>query len=341
MRSLPLTFALCFCTLPPLIAAESATSHPEASAKQPLTPVVTPNPPIGRRDLRIHDPTTPVFAEGAWWVFGTGRRLLAARSDDLQTWTRLDPALRKPPAWALAVAPGNQRHHYWAPDLVRVGDLWHLYYSVSEFGKQTSAIGLATSPTLDPTDPDHGWTDQGIVIRSAEGDPYNAIDPSVLTDAEGRLWMSFGSFWRGLYLFELNPKTGLRLDPDGPVHHLAYSPQIEAPTLIRHEDYYYLFVNKGHCCRGVESTYHIEVGRSRVITGPYLDHAGRDLRDGGGRAVLETQGNLIGPGHIGIFNVEGQAWASLHFYDGTREGAPHLALRRVRWTDDGWPEIAD
>lgn len=341
MPSFTRKLAFCLCALPPVLGLGSTTPPPSEAAEQTPASSVSTTPPTGRRDLRIHDPTTPVFAEGAWWIFGTGRKLLAARSDDLQTWTRLDPALREPPAWALTVAPGNQRQHYWAPDLVKIGTRWHLYYSVSEFGKQTSAIGLATSPTLDPTHPDHGWTDEGIVIRSAEGDPYNAIDPSVLTDAEGRLWMSFGSFWRGLYLFELDPKTGLRLDPAGPMHHLAYSPQIEAPTLIHHGDYYYLFINKGFCCRGIDSTYHIEVGRSRIITGPYLDHTGRNLLEGGGRPVLATQANLIGPGHIGIFKVEKETWASMHFYDGTREGAPHLALRRVRWTDDAWPEIAD
>lgn len=305
-----------------------------------LTPFLPAEPaPPGRRDLRIHDPTTPVFAEGAWWLFGTGRLVLTARSDDLRSWTRLDPALRTPPPWAAEIALGNQRHHYWAPDLVRVGGIWHLYYSVSEFGKQTSAIALATSPTLDPTHPDHLWTDRGIVIRSNEGDPYNAIDPSVLNDADGRLWFSFGSFWGGLYLFELDPATGLRLDPTGPIHHLAYAPQIEAPTLMRHGDYYYLFINKGFCCRGKDSTYHLEVGRATTVTGPYLDDQGRDLRHGGGRPVLATQGTFIGPGHIGVFTHNGMTLASMHFYDATREGAPHLAIRRLRWNENGWPDI--
>lgn len=297
--------------------------------------------PPGRRDLRIHDPTTPVYAENAWWIFGTGRRILSARSDDLNEWTQLDPALKDPPAWANEVAPANRRHHYWAPDLVRVGDLWHLYYSVSEFGKQTSAIALATSPVLDPSHPNHFWTDRGIVLRSTSGSPYNAIDPSVLADGNGRLWLSFGSFWGGLYMFELDPATGLRLEPEGPIIHLAYAPQIEAPTLVRNGEYYYLFINKGFCCRGVDSTYYLEVGRSKAVTGPYLDDQNRDLREGGGRPVLATQGALVGPGHLGVFEHGGQFLASMHFYDATRGGAPHLAIRRLTWTSDGWPEIGE
>jgi arabinan endo-1,5-alpha-L-arabinosidase len=297
--------------------------------------------PTGRRSLRIHDPSTIVAADGAYWIFGTGKRVLAAKSTDLLAWTRLAPALPAAPAWALEIAPGNKDAHYWAPDVIKIRDRYHLYYSVSEFGKNTSAIGLATSPTLDPSSPDYRWEDRGIVIRSGADDDFNAIDPSVLLDAGGRLWMAFGSFWGGLFLVELDPATGLRLAPDSPLHHLADSAEIEAPTLVRRGDYHYLFINEGLCCRGKASTYRIRVGRSRAITGPYLDDQGRDLRAGGGREFLGTSGDFIGPGHPTILNENGREWVAVHFYDGTRDGQPTLALRRLAWTDDGWPRVSD
>ncbi len=297
--------------------------------------------PPGRRSLRIHDPSTIVAADGAFWIFGTGKRVLSAKSTDLLAWTRLGPALTEAPAWAGAIAPGNKNAHYWAPDVIKIGDRYHLYYSVSEFGKNTSAIALATSPTLDPSAPDHRWIDRGIVIRSGASDDFNAIDPSVLLDADGRLWMAFGSFWGGLFLVELDPETGLRLAPDSALHHLADSAEIEAPTLVRRGDYHYLFVNEGLCCRGKASTYRIRVGRSRVVTGPYLDDQGRDLRAGGGREFLGTSGDFIGPGHPTILHENGREWVAVHFYDGSHDGQPTLALRRLAWTDDGWPRVVD
>lgn len=297
--------------------------------------------PVGRRDLRIHDPSTLLHAEGAWWLFGTGRKITGARSPDLQSWKILGATLPTAPSWAAEVAPNNKGAHYWAPEVIRVGKRYLMYYSVSEFGKNTSAIALATSPNLDPTAPGHQWTDRGIVLRSATSDNFNAIDPSLLADADGRLWMAFGSFWGGLFLVELNPKSGLRLAPDSPLHHLAAAKEIEAATLHRRDGYYYLFFNEGLCCKGKASTYHVRVGRSRKVTGPYLDDQNRDLRAGGGREFIGTQGNFIGPGHVGLLRDGGQEWVSLHFYDGSRDGTPTLGLRRLGWTKDGWPEISD
>lgn len=304
-------------------------------------PVCAADAPVGRRDLRLHDPSTLIQdTDGTWWLFATGVQIVSAHSRDLKTWTYGDPVLAAPPPWASEVAPGNKKHHYWAPDIIQVGDLWHLYYSVSEFGKNTSAIALATSPPLDPGKPGGGWTDRGIVIRSGPGKDYNAIDPALLLD-EGKLWMAFGSFWGGLFLVELDPKTGLRLDPEAKPHRIAWSREIEAPTLYRRGEYYYLFVNEGLCCKGKDSTYRVRVGRGRAITGPYVDDQGKHLLEAGGREVLGSEGDFIGPGHLGLLKDGDQEWASVHFYDGTRHGAPHLALRRLGWTEDGWPVILD
>ena len=295
-----------------------------------------------RPPLRVHDPSTPLHADGAWWLFSTGPLLQAARSTDLRNWEKLPPALAAPPAWAHDVAPDNKRAYYWAPDVLKHGDRYFLYYSVSEFGKNTSAIGLAASPALDPKAPGYGWADRGIVIRSGPGDRFNAIDPSVLADDDGRLWMVFGSFWDGLFLVELDPATGLRLAPGSPLHRLASGREIEAATLYRRGDYYYLFFDVGLCCRGKQSTYRIRVGRSRAVTGPYLDDRGRDLVAGGGRAFLGPQGDFIGPGHAGLLrDTDGREWVSVHFYDGARNGTPTLGLRRLGWTEDGWPQVLD
>jgi arabinan endo-1,5-alpha-L-arabinosidase len=107
------------------------------------------------------------------------------------------------------------------------------------------------------------------------------------------------------------------------------------------DGYFYLFVNWGKCCRGVNSTYEIRMGRSRLITGPYLDKDGVDLMKKGGTLLLATDGAFIGPGHAGIFEEGGQFWFSCHFYDATERGRSTLAIRPLRWAADGWPVLDD
>ena len=134
-----------------------------------------------------------------------------------------------------------------------------------------------------------------MVIQSDPNCNYNAIDPGVIIDQEGKLWMSFGSFWGGIQLIELDPDTGTRIAPDSPITTLAHYDSIEAPHIYYHDGYYYLLLNWGMCCRGENSTYNMRMGRSKTITGPYLDKEGGDMLIGGGSLLLETDGIFIGP----------------------------------------------
>ena len=198
------------------------------------------------------------------------------------------------------------------------GDRYLLYYAVSSFGRNDSAIGLATNPTLDPADPKFKWSDQGLVVQSTSKDDFNAIDPAASLDASGHLWLAFGSFWSGIKMVQLDPETGKRIATNSPIYSLAFNDSIEASYIYHHDDYYYLFVNWGLCCRGTNSTYEIRVGRSRQITGPYLDKDGADLITGGGSSFLSTSGPFIGPGQSGIYSENGADWFSCHFYNGQR-----------------------
>ena len=292
----------------------------------------------GPHHARVHDPSTIVKCKGEYWIFTTGVGVSSWRSKDLSHWERGPRVFETPPAWITNVVAG-QRGYFWAPDVIRHNGQYWIYYSVSKFGVNTSAIALVSNPTLDPADPDYRWSDQGVVIQSNKGDDFNAIDPAVTQAADGRLWLSFGSFWSGIKLIELDRGTGKRLSPDSPVRSLARNKSIEAPFIFRHGDYYFLFVNWDFCCRGTNSTYNIRVGRSREITGPYLDRDGKDLAQGGGTLLLGTNGAFIGPGHAGIFEEGGKFWFSCHFYDGTQRGASKLSIRPLSWSEDGWPAV--
>jgi arabinan endo-1,5-alpha-L-arabinosidase len=291
------------------------------------------------RGIVTRDPSSVVKCKDEFWVFYTGRGIPSFHSRDLVKWEPGPPVFQTAPSWIAEAVPENKNMSYWAPDIIHLGNQYLLYYSVSSFGKMTSAIALATTPTLDPTDPAFHWTDHGIVVQSHEGGDFNTIDPSVLSDDDGTLWLSFGSYWSGIKLVQLDPQTGKRLNAQSPFSSLAYNKSIEASFLYKHDGYYYLFVNWGSCCRGVESTYNIRVGRSRKITGPYLDKAGVDMLKGGGTLLLSNHGPLFGPGHAGILNASGKSWFTSDFEGDARMGGKAtFAIMPLTWTA-GWPQV--
>jgi arabinan endo-1,5-alpha-L-arabinosidase len=287
---------------------------------------------------RVHDPSTIVDHAGAYWLFSTGPGISSHSSTDLVTWVKGPAVFQQAPTWTSNAVPGF-KGYFWAPDVALLRGRFHVYYSVSTWGKQVSAIGLVTNSTLDPNRNDYRWQDEGPVITSCEGDPFNAIDPGVFVDADERVYLVFGSFWKGIFMVELNAATGKRLAADSPPTPLAWHTQIEAPFLYRHAGHYYLFVNHGACCRGTNSTYQIRVGRSEAIAGPYVDAQERSLLNGGGTLVLESRGEWIGPGHAGIYREETREWLSFHYYDGSDSGRPKLGVRPLTWTPEGWPHV--
>jgi arabinan endo-1,5-alpha-L-arabinosidase len=287
---------------------------------------------------RVHDPSTIVRDGNSYWMFSTGVGIKSFSSTNLQDWRPGPVVLPQMPAWVRDVVP-DHRGHYWAPDLIKVGERWLLYYSVSSFGKNTSAIALASNRTLDPSNSAFGWTDGGIVTRTFRTNNFNAIDPALFQDHDQRLWLAFGSYWSGLKMIELDPVTGKRIAPDSPLHALAWNDHIEAAFLHRRGTNYFLFLNWGQCCKGTNSTYEIRVGRSDKVTGPYIDREGKGLLAGGGSLVLGTEGHFIGPGHAGIVSDGAQDWFSFHYYDGSNRGRPTLGVRKLRWDDAGWPQV--
>ena len=286
----------------------------------------------------IHDPSSIVKVAGRYYVYGTRPGILTKSSPDLVLWSNEPAVFSQPPPWTLKVAPGFDGH-FWAPDVIRVQGRYLLYYSVSAWGKQTSALGLAVNATLDTAATNFLWQDLGEVIRSTNGSAFNTIDPSAFLDRDGKLWLAFGSYWKGIFLTELDPQTGKRRHPDAPPQQLAWNHSIEAACLTRHDKFYYLFVNWGQCCQGTNSTYEVRMGRAEKITGPYRDREGNDLATGGGSPFLATTGRFFGPGHIGILDdggTNGVTQFSYHYYDAETRGRSRLAIGKMDWTG-GWP----
>jgi arabinan endo-1,5-alpha-L-arabinosidase len=227
----------------------------------------------------------------------------------------------------------------WAPDIIHVGDQFYLYYAAP--GTQPkSAVGLLVGRSLDPKSADFQWRDAGPVVWSDGIEDSNAIDPGVLLDPDGKLWLVYGSYFGYIRLVELDPGTGKRRYPERAPLNVAINS--EAPILIHHDGWYYLLVNHGSCCAGANSTYNIRVGRSRKVTGPYLDNMGIDMLEGGGKLFAGARGRHIGPGHFGLLDLgQGVQKFSLHYEaDLDRGGSSVLDIRPLLWRD-GWPVAGD
>ena len=302
-------------------------------------------------DLGAHDPSTIVEDNGSYYLFTTGSGIPCKVSTDLHHWTDNGIVVSDPPAWAATAVPDHDPGNWnWAPDVAYFNGKYHVYYSISSWGTIDSAIGLMTSPSLSsPT-----WTDGGKVAQSdaagytapeTDTTAFNCIDPAILVDDDDSVWMIFGSYSSGIIVTEINPATGLRMNPGSfEVSLLAnntgnrgWGSSIEGAFAYKHDGMYYLFVNYGGCCSGVDSTYNIRVGRSTSVTGPYFDKNGVDMRDGGGTMLLESSGRFVGPGHPGIFNDGETEWFSYHYY--TWDLWSELGLTRISWDDDGWPVL--
>ncbi|MEO7787414.1 MAG: arabinan endo-1,5-alpha-L-arabinosidase [Sphingomicrobium sp.] len=295
----------------------------------------------------VHDPSI-IAVPGGFVIASTAQEgekpglIPLRRSPDLVNWTSQGAVFSAIPAWAKEKISGTKG--IWAPDLSRTNGQYRIYYSVSTFGSNTSAIGLVTSPSLDPKDPTYKWTDQGLVIASSKLNDYNAIDPNLVTEADGHQWLAFGSFWTGLKLIAIDPATGKPAEAKPVVHAIAQRPApdaLEAPSIIHRGEFYYLFAAFDFCCRGKDSTYYTAVGRSKAIMGPYLDSKGRRMMDGYAEVVLHARFDksrrFVGPGGATVITSGNRALIAYHGYDTTKNGLPTLRIQPLGFDKDGWP----
>ena len=187
-----------------LMLAASAVCSATSSTDNMLQAPPVPQPHKGyAADVLAHDPAIAQQGD-TWYLFVTGPGITVYSSKNLKTWKAEPPVFANTPAWAREVVP-DFNGHIWAPDISFHNGVYTLYYAISAGGKNTSAIGVATNTTLDPSSPQFKWVDHGILIRSLpQRDMWNAIDPNLITDVDGTPWMVFGSFWGGLKLVRLS-----------------------------------------------------------------------------------------------------------------------------------------
>ena len=293
-----------------------------------------------QKQLLTHDPSTIVKEGTIYRYFATGMGIMSVASEDLIHWKVEKPIfeLGKHPAWIDSTVKGF-KGHFWAPDCIWMNGRYYVYYSCSTFGSAVSAIGVVSSPTLNPNASNYQWTDLALVVKSSDKKDFNAIDPSLLKDSDGKVYMTYGSFHGGIGGVEIDTLTG-KIKSGASIQKLAGGRESdwEASCLIKEGEFYYLFVNNGLCCKGLNSTYYVVVGRSKNPLGPFIDQTGRDLTAGGGTILLRTEGKYIGPGHVSLLRENGKNYTSIHYYDATDEGKPKFGILQMKFKK-GWPSL--
>ncbi|WP_238007495.1 arabinan endo-1,5-alpha-L-arabinosidase [Dactylosporangium sp. AC04546] len=290
-----------------------------------------PNPGTVTGSTRVHDPSMIRTPGGSYLLVHTGDNLAIKTSTDRVAFRSAGTVFPSGAPWTTAYTGGSR--NLWAPHISYRDGRYVLYYSASTFGSNRSAIFLATSPT----GASGSWTNQGLVIESRTSDTFNAIDPDLVVDDQGRWWLTFGSFWSGIKLVQLDPATGKRADTT--IRSVAGrgGGPIEAPVIVKRGAWYYLYVSFDYCCRGAASTYRVMVGRSSSVTGPYTDRNGVAMTAGGGTEILAGHGSIHGPGHQALLADTDGDLLVYHYY--ADNGTALLGINRLTYDAAGWPVV--
>lgn len=316
-------------------ATDPLTSYPLTGQTDPAL-----DPSIVRQGDTYYAFTTDVAG------FPASGNLPIHCSQDKVNWTACGYVFAKIPAWIEQKVPGVAG--LWAPDISYFNGEYHLYYNGSLLGTQRTVIGLATNVTLDPSDPAYKWVDRGLVLQSKAGDDFNALDPNILVDKDGSVWLTYGSYWSGIKQRQIDPQSGLLLASNPRRYDLATRPgvpddAIEGASLVHHGSYYYLFVSVDHCCTSSTATdnYKQAVGRSTSPHGPFVDEDGTPMMNGGGTVLLQGNGtwNAPGGGTAYLDATNGDSLLIFHAQNLDKGGTPYFWVKDLTWTS-GWPVFA-
>jgi beta-xylosidase len=297
----------------------------------------------------VADPSVVRGDNGYLYSVSTDRRFL--RSEDGCNWEVISDSIIDLPSWGKEV---TNSYNLWAPDLIKIGDQWIYYYSLSGWGAPVG-IGYATADDIEGP-----YVDQGKLFTGDEMGILNCIDPQPFVDVDGSVYMTVGSF-QGLWLIELTEdgcalKDGLQYQKDNKVLIAGKvggwdGSTYEGGYIMRKDDYYYYFGSAGTCCEGKDSTYRVYVGRSKDIAGPYFDKRNRPLTMSGsgttcGELVLwagsGSDRDVVGVGHNSVLvDDAGDWWIYYHGYSKQDTfGTRHLFMDKLVFDDKGFPYVS-
>ncbi|KAL3482420.1 putative arabinan endo-1,5-alpha-L-arabinosidase D [Aspergillus californicus] len=330
----------------------------------PVNPNTNPNPNLfskttdyplpNQGNVAAHDPNI-LHYNNNYYLFKGGIQIPVFRASQLDgPWESIGTVLN-----GLSTVTKQNRRRPWAPMVTYWRNRFYCFYSISQNGKRNSAIGLASSDSIEPG----GWTDHGAMINTGDGHlsdvyPYNvsnAIDPAFFADPQSQTpYLQYGSYWQGIFQIPLTNDLTIK-DPEHPgADHLVYIPDAkqkpsEGSFMSYRAPYYYLWFSHGKCCQFEKqgfpkkgNEYSIRVGRSESVHGPFVDRSDTDLLDGGGSVIYgSNHGKVYAPGGLGILSGTNDDPDVLyyHYHNTTIGFAQDDARLGWNYLDyvDGWP----
>ena len=243
------------------------------------------------------------------------------RSENLVDWT-----------WAGSVFDGHSdaldwgdpEAGVWAPSVIKVGNKYNYYYSLSLWGDSNPGIGVAVGDT--PVGP---WKHYGMVLDSETTGVQNSIDPQAIYDGE-QLYLIWGSFY-GIAAAELTDDgTELFYGLDNIKDHIYWliddntggqgmniDINYEGSYVFKHDDKWIYLGSQGSCCSGSSSTYRVKAGSSDTLLGKYRGSDGKLMSEGTyGDLVIGPSDEVAGTGHNTVIQDKaGDYWIIYHGFD--------------------------
>ncbi|KAI9927120.1 hypothetical protein ASPWEDRAFT_121698 [Aspergillus wentii DTO 134E9] len=323
-----------------------------ANAINPTTAFPEPN----WAGVSAHDPNI-VEHNGFFYMFKGGVHVPIHKATNMNgPWKDIGAVLDKD-----SVINKANKSRPWAPTTIYYNPTkkFYCFYAISQGGSRNSAIGVASSDSIEGT-----WTDHGALVQTGQNQPEvvpytetNAIDPAFIIDHKtGQPHLLYGSYWSTIWSLPLeHDLLSVKNYKNPDASHLAFVPEAkskpeEGAYMTFHDGYYYLWFSHGKCCnfekgfpaQGQE--YNIRVGRSKNINGPFVDKSGTELLKGGGTIVYQSNhGNTYAPGGLGVIesaSTEGDKDV-LYFHYLNKTMGYGFTKAQLGWTyleyDNGWP----
>lgn len=345
--------------------------------------------------VSVHDPSILKDENGMYYIFGS--HMEAAKSEDLVSWTSFASGVNPSnPLFdnlfdesmdAFSFVGKNEEGSYsvWAPDVIynNVMGKYVMYFcTTSSYMKSSLCFAVADQPEgpytyvdriLDSGFTQDEMTETDIFAYIGEEDTLtyinggvynnqkwpNCIDPTVFYDADGKMWMVYGSWSGGIFLLEIDESTGYPIHPEGDEDQQIdpyYGKKllggghksIEAPYILYDETsgYYYLFVSYGNL--QAEGGYQIRQFRSKQVDGPYedmngqtpdasVDHSWYGLKMMGNYTFPSLNVTYMAPGHnSALMDIDGKLYVVYHQRYQNKGELHNPRVHQMFRTEDGW-----
>ena len=247
-------------------------------------------------------------------------------SDDMVNWEYCGQAFEEKPNW---IEGGS----IWAPDIVYRNNKYYYYYALAIWGG-LSGIGVGVSDY--PYGP---FEDLGMILDDNTSGNDEAIDPCVVEDDDGRVYMFYGSFG-GVDRIELASDGVSLLHPDNIeldiVRGVGFG--FEGTYVRKMHGSWYMMGSEGSCCSGSSSTYHVVVYKSDTLTGVYKASTGKksNVRSSiPADQVIMPSAECAGPGHHSILqDDDGVYWIVYHGYDIEHPNGRQLCIDQLWFNEE-------